>query len=41
MRDRAAAYERFSRTVDGPLTILALAMIPLIVAPLAGPLRRY
>jgi voltage-gated potassium channel len=33
MRDRAAAFERFSRTVDGPLTVLALAMIPLIVVP--------
>jgi voltage-gated potassium channel len=32
--DRAAAFERFSRAVDGPLTVLALAMIPLIVVPL-------
>jgi voltage-gated potassium channel len=34
MRDRAEAFERFSRAVDGPLTVLALAMIPLIVLPL-------
>jgi hypothetical protein len=34
LRDRGAAYERFSRAVDGPLTVLALAMIPLIVLPL-------
>lgn len=34
MRDRREAFERFSRAVDGPLTILALAMIPLIVLPL-------
>jgi voltage-gated potassium channel len=33
-RDRGAAFERFSRAVDGPMTILALAMIPLIVVPL-------
>jgi voltage-gated potassium channel len=33
-RDRAAAFERFSRAVEGPLTILALAMVPLIVLPL-------
>jgi voltage-gated potassium channel len=32
-RDRAAAFERFSRAVDGPMTVLALAMIPLIVVP--------
>ena len=34
LRDRGAAFERFSRAVDGPLTVLALAMIPLIVLPL-------
>jgi voltage-gated potassium channel len=34
VRDRAVAFERFSRTVDGPLTVLALVMIPLIVLPL-------
>ena len=34
VRDRGAAFERFSRAVDGPLTVLALAMIPLIVLPL-------
>jgi voltage-gated potassium channel len=34
MSDRAAAFERFSRAVDGPMTVLALAMIPLIVVPL-------
>jgi len=33
-RDRAAAFERFSRAVDGPMTVLALVMIPLIVVPL-------
>jgi voltage-gated potassium channel len=33
-RDRAEAFERFSRAVDGPLTVLALAMVPLIVLPL-------
>jgi voltage-gated potassium channel len=32
-RDRGEAFERFSRAVDGPLTVLALAMIPLIVLP--------
>jgi hypothetical protein len=34
MSDRAAAFERFSRAVDGPMMVLALAMIPLIVVPL-------
>jgi voltage-gated potassium channel len=34
VRDRGAAFERFSRAVDGPLTILALVMLPLIVLPL-------
>jgi hypothetical protein len=34
VRDRGAAFERFSRAVDGPLTVLALALIPLIVLPL-------
>jgi voltage-gated potassium channel len=34
VRDRAEAFERFSRAVDGPLTVLALLMIPLIVLPL-------
>jgi len=32
-RDRGEAFERFSRVVDGPMMILALAMIPLIVVP--------
>ena len=32
--DRGEGYERFSRAVDGPLTVLALAMIPLLVLPL-------
>lgn len=32
-RDRGEAFERFSRAVDGPLTVLALVMIPLIVPP--------
>jgi hypothetical protein len=26
--NRAEAFERFSRAVDGPMTVLALAMIP-------------
>lgn len=30
---RGEGYERFSRTVDGPLTILALALIPLLIVP--------
>ena len=34
VRDRGAAFERFSRAVNGPLTVLALAMIPLLVLPL-------
>ena len=34
VRDRGAAFDRFSRAVDGPLTVLALVMIPLIVLPL-------
>ena len=37
-RDRAAAFERFSRAVDGPMMVLALAMIPLIVVPLVADL---
>jgi len=31
--DRGEAFERFSRAVDGPMMVLALAMIPLIVVP--------
>jgi voltage-gated potassium channel len=34
MSDRVTAFERFSRAVDGPMMVLALAMIPLIVVPL-------
>jgi hypothetical protein len=34
VRDRGEGFERFSRAVDGPLTVLALAMIPLLVLPL-------
>jgi voltage-gated potassium channel len=34
VRDRGEAFERFSRAVDGPLTVLALLMVPLIVLPL-------
>lgn len=30
---RQAAFDKFSKAVDGPLTILALAMIPLLVIP--------
>jgi voltage-gated potassium channel len=33
-RERGEAFERFSRMVDGPMTILALAMIPLLIVPL-------
>ncbi len=33
-RDSGEAFERFSRVVDGPMMILALAMIPLIIVPL-------
>jgi len=33
-RDGGVAFERFSRAVDGPMMVLALAMIPLIVVPL-------
>jgi len=32
-KGRGEAFERFSRAVDGPLTVLALAMVPLIVLP--------
>jgi voltage-gated potassium channel len=32
-RDRAEAFERLSRAVDGPMTVLALAMVLLIVGP--------
>jgi hypothetical protein len=34
VRDRGEAFERFSRAVDGPLTVLALVLVPLIVLPL-------
>jgi voltage-gated potassium channel len=37
-KDRPAAFERFSRAVDGPMMVLALAMIPLIVVPLVADL---
>lgn len=33
---RQEAYDRFSRVVDGPLTVLALAMVPLLIAPLVA-----
>jgi voltage-gated potassium channel len=36
--NRAEAFERFSRAVDGPMTVLALAMIPLVVVPLVADL---
>jgi voltage-gated potassium channel len=36
--NRAEAFERFSRAVDGPMTVLALAMVPLIVVPLVADL---
>jgi voltage-gated potassium channel len=32
--DRGQAFERFSRAVDGPMTVLALVMLPLIIVPL-------
>jgi hypothetical protein len=34
MSNREEAFERFSRAVDGPMMVLALAMIPLLVVPL-------
>lgn len=34
MDDRRAAFDRFSAAVDGPMTVLALAWLPLIVLPL-------
>lgn len=34
MKDRSEAFQRFSRAVDGPMMVLALAMLPLIVVPL-------
>jgi hypothetical protein len=34
VKDRSEAFQRFSRAVDGPMTVLALAMLPLIVVPL-------
>jgi voltage-gated potassium channel len=37
---RQAAFDRFSRAVDGPLTVLALAMVPLLVVPLVVDLPR-
>lgn len=33
-KDRGEAFQRFSRAIDGPMMVLALAMIPLIVVPL-------
>jgi voltage-gated potassium channel Kch len=36
--DKGEAFQRFSRAVDGPLMVLALAMIPLIVVPLVADL---
>jgi voltage-gated potassium channel len=36
---RQAAFERFSRAVDGPLMLLALLMIPLLIVPLVVPLH--
>jgi voltage-gated potassium channel len=37
-RSSSDSFERYSMTTDGPLTILALAMIPLLVIPLAADL---
>jgi voltage-gated potassium channel len=37
-KDKGEAFQRFSRAVDGPLMVLALAMIPLIVVPLVADL---
>jgi voltage-gated potassium channel len=34
VKDRGEAFQWFSRAVDGPMTVLALAMVPLIVVPL-------
>jgi voltage-gated potassium channel len=40
MRARASeGYDRFSAAVDGPMMVLALAMIPLLVAPLIWRLK--
>jgi voltage-gated potassium channel len=36
--DKGEAFQRFSRAVDGPLMVLALAMIPVIVVPLVADL---
>ena len=33
-RERGRAFERYSSVVDGPMMVLALAMVPLIVVPL-------
>jgi voltage-gated potassium channel len=33
-KDGGEAFQRFSRAVDGPLMVLALAMLPVIVVPL-------
>jgi voltage-gated potassium channel len=32
------AYDRFSTTVDGPMMVLALAMVPLLIVPVIWPL---
>lgn len=32
--DRGKAYEAFSRAVDGPMTVLALLMVPILLVPL-------
>jgi voltage-gated potassium channel len=34
VQDRGAEFEQFSRAVDGPMTVLAFVMIPLIIVPL-------
>jgi voltage-gated potassium channel len=39
-RSREEAFERFSRTVDGPMMVLALAMLPLLIVPLVIDLAR-
>jgi voltage-gated potassium channel len=34
LQNRQEAFDRFSRLVDGPMMVLALAMIPLLLVPL-------
>lgn len=38
--ERGPAYDRYARLTDGPLTVLALAMLPLLIVPLAATLPK-